>query len=1166
MSKINERSKLWKMIKEKFKGKNEDFKTRDYKYSSIEKMIIYLQDIQNNPPKENYLTTLKNDAKILNKELKGTKIKLNLSKIKLQEELKNIWNNRTQEVFNIFGKNENHEIKNDFIDIILNSLKKLALSPDDRYILEITTTDGIDKNITLTPKNIDRWKDIIQSRIRIIEENKPGSDSLKEIEGHKIKTLFLRKIENGFNNRKYNGFFKYVNNSDIDLSRYGIYTLQQLNESNNEVFKSCLIRTLENCNIDRSLISNVVASFPTEEENNFPMCKMRTVCEMINKNIIMHYLYTKYDRIDMIKFIINENYETIEISQYKNHIFNYDKTIYSSIYIKNKKLIDEQYPNNINRFKFNKTKKETFYLDKTRESYITSLNLVIMLNEGGFFTEYEPNLIENKIINNFYKIEPVIDNVEKSQNPYRNKETKPEETKEEVKPEEAKEEVVIYADIETQVNEETQYHHILAFCFKFKGINYVFKNTGDVNEMIKEIKECLLNLFIKDGICYRDYRLNKFIQKKNVKMMFHNAKYDSKILEKYFYSSSEVMKDNQFYSKDYSLIFGVKFKVVDFYKHFNRRLEQATETFKIEAKKCPGINYLYYSPEKMNDHLVDVEEYKQGVKPKDQEAFINVIRTMGEEFNYIVIDDGLMGVKPIEKFNPVKFYLYYLEQDVNLLCDASNKYNEIMKELINIDPSKYLTISSVANTYCKNQGAFDELYEVSGGLRDYIQKSVRGGRVYVNPNYQMTVINDEISDFDGVSLYPSAISRLCKEYGLPVGEIKSSNNSDINFYLGKSWFVCKILLKKINKTQMIPMINIKEDTDQSSNYTNEVLNPVIQYVDKITLEDWITYHEIDYEIINGVYWENGFNKKLGEVIEKLHIDRCHFKKIKNTPMQEMLKLVSNSIYGKTGTKKSTTQTRFIPNNKVDKFIYENYGLIKDIEKTEFNNKITISAFDKSSSLNYVASAILSMSKRIMQEIFSIANDFNYPIFYTDTDSIHLLKKHIEPLSEKFNIKYGREIVGKDLGQFHNDFSIDGCINVMSKKLIPLGPKSYLDVIEGVDELTGKIVRDVHIRLKGITGDGIEDKLQYIAKLNNKKFKNLDSKNRRIESAIILFESLALGKKFRFYLNPTVHSPSFEYTKNGIMSRQVGKFSRDVCFIKNKKLRKVEGLEDEIISP
>ena len=69
--------------------------------------------------------------------------------------------------------------------------------------------------------------------------------------------------------------------------------------------------------------------------------------------------------------------------------------------------------------------------------------------------------------------------------------------------------------------------------------------------------------------------------------------------------------------------------------------------------------------------------------------------------------------------------------------------------------------------------------------------------------------------------------------------------------------------------------------------------------------------------------------------------------------------------------------------------------------------------------------ILSMSKRIMNEVICTAEDNKLDIFYQDTDSIHIDYNQIKMLEEKFKEQYGRELVSDGLGNFHTDFEMSG---------------------------------------------------------------------------------------------------------------------------------------------
>ena len=113
--------------------------------------------------------------------------------------------------------------------------------------------------------------------------------------------------------------------------------------------------------------------------------------------------------------------------------------------------------------------------------------------------------------------------------------------------------------------------------------------------------------------------------------------------------------------------------------------------------------------------------------------------------------------------------------------------------------------------------------------------------------------------------------------------------------------------------------------------------------------------------------------------------------------------------------------------------------------------------------------MLSTSKRIMNEVMCLAKDKELSIFYQDTDSIHILYDELETLRKAFKTEYDRELVGKDLGQFHSDFELDGMkegAEIFSIESYFLGKKDYYDRLQTVGE-DGEVLYGDHIRCKGI---------------------------------------------------------------------------------------------------
>ena len=129
-----------------------------------------------------------------------------------------------------------------------------------------------------------------------------------------------------------------------------------------------------------------------------------------------------------------------------------------------------------------------------------------------------------------------------------------------------------------------------------------------------------------------------------------------------------------------------------------------------------------------------------------------------------------------------------------------------------------------------------------------------------------------------------------------------------------------------------------------------------------------------------------------------------------------------------------------------------------------------------SHFNYVHCGveILNMSKIIMNKVFSCADDCAIKIYYQDTDSIHLNYEDVDRIEHIYKDKYGSELVGEELGNYHIDFSMDKAnTEIYAVESLFLGKqRSYIDMLESTDK-DGKTINSEHVRMKGIPTSCIE---------------------------------------------------------------------------------------------
>jgi hypothetical protein len=108
----------------------------------------------------------------------------------------------------------------------------------------------------------------------------------------------------------------------------------------------------------------------------------------------------------------------------------------------------------------------------------------------------------------------------------------------------------------------------------------------------------------------------------------------------------------------------------------------------------------------------------------------------------------------------------------------------------------------------------------------------------------------------------------------------------------------------------------------------------------------------------------------------------------------------------------------------------------------------------------------------MNEIFSIANENGIVLFYTDTDSLHMLKSQLPLLEKKFLEFKGRKLCDdNELEHFHVDFKLGKhkADKIVSMQSVFVAKKMYLDMLYAKVDDAGEVYeKGVHKKCKGIS--------------------------------------------------------------------------------------------------
>lgn len=581
---------------------------------------------------------------------------------------------------------------------------------------------------------------------------------------------------------------------------------------------------------------------------------------------------------------------------------------------------------------------------------------------------------------------------------------------------------------------------------------------------------------------------------------FHNLGYDANFLIKH--GAEQVIQKG---TRMYSLKVKYNHKTImirDTLALLEAKLKVLPSMFNLDSGDKEIFPYNYYSSDKFvnNDHPIGHFSEITDLSPEDLEQ-------MKKNCQRIGCSNG-------NDFDMIAYAEYYCKQDVNILRQAFNKFRTLCLENLKIDPLECLTAASLANKWFEQNVYYDhKLYKYGGNVRDFIGKAVYGGRCMTRANKRWHT-KVKLSDFDAVSLYPSAMSRLYTVKGKP--KVLEYLDSTIVYNEAPKWaydaYVVEIEIVKVNKHYDFPLVVVKDDQGNNLNTDdNAIITGKRIVVCDIMLEDLVEFQKLEYKLIRGYYWNEGKDYTIQKMIRKLFQLRLDYKKEHN-PMQALIKLLMNSCYGKTIQKPIEFEKRFIKaGHKCDQYLWNHFYqiietvMVHDSDITQFKVRKPI---DKHKAFSLLGVHVLAMSKRIMNEVMCTAEDIGCHIYYQDTDSMHIITNEIPKLEAAYREKYHRELIGTNLGQFHPDFdSLDGhnCVPYAVESYF-IGKKLYLDHLQDDEGGDG-----YHVRGKGLTQKSIKIQAE------------------RCGGYLNLYQRLFCGRAVTF--NLADGEPSFELNKD-----------------------------------
>jgi len=554
-----------------------------------------------------------------------------------------------------------------------------------------------------------------------------------------------------------------------------------------------------------------------------------------------------------------------------------------------------------------------------------------------------------------------------------------------------------------------------------------FDNEDDEPEIHTIVgRECGLE-FLED-IC-NEVGVDSKSQTPVVTILCHNATYDASFLMPYITGLQTIERGTSIISlKGYFEYdgLGMEIRIKDTLKMIPNKLAQFGSMFRLDVVK-EIMPYCIYTSENIDlkNGLITIAEAEQNCNYEGTE--LDEFRSNYESWD-CVTEDGHLDL--------IKYSSIYCEMDVKVLYKGWEKFRELCMKALDMDPDYYLTLPALADCWMTENGGDDGIWEVSGVVQHYCKQANRGGRTMCAYNKKRQFYGKEhprtleerlqtaikfLMDFDAVSLYPSAIAMLHFPRGPPKVIKHGFDPSSYTYY------IITILITKVGKHIPFPCVCLKTP-EGGNNWTNDLEGKII-IVDQIQLEDLVEFQEIEYEFVQGLYWDDGVNTKAAELIKYAFQQRLDAKaETPPNPIEMIWKLVMNTIYGKKGQKAIEEDLSYVEADRLNHFLHNHHASVSQVENMPKSEvmvkqwKPIVDDFNR----QHISVMILSMSKRIMNRVLSCCPDPDQALYYTDTDSIHIEEWAIPEMAATYQAKYGTPLIGKGLGQFHSDFDFAGC--------------------------------------------------------------------------------------------------------------------------------------------
>ena len=315
-----------------------------------------------------------------------------------------------------------------------------------------------------------------------------------------------------------------------------------------------------------------------------------------------------------------------------------------------------------------------------------------------------------------------------------------------------------------------------------------------------------------------------------------------------------------------------------------------------------------------------------------------------------------------------------------------NTIRRIIREKLNINIDNYTSLPKLAFDAAYNYGCFANVFTLSGIIQAFAKKCIHGGLIKTMQEGMFSV--NDVTCLDINSSYGTSMNTMP---GIPIGKPKP-------FYDAVPNDSCYAFIQ-------CNISNIRNDKLGRYSFVNEG----IMFIDSILLDEIKKYVDCDITIINGYYFNEGFNKKINDFAKVLYDLRS---------LQGLNKFGKNmlsSLYGKTLQSSPQYKIEVIPKREISEYIINNGNFIYEIIK---KNSCYVVKLMKSLNMNFniphMGIMVLSESRKRMNNIIDYCNDNNINIYSIKTDSFVIDSNKVNDIATINSI-------GTNLGEFKVEY-------------------------------------------------------------------------------------------------------------------------------------------------